>query len=209
MKKLFFLLTLFAFLMLAVGCNVYKLKCETFNNQAAPVDSVNSRNFILKNDGTKVYGDKITYQYGVILKQKITIDNQTFNTPEVRGYQAKGVYYGRIGGKFAKRIIHGKLNVYVEESISNKYMATKNFTATYVECFHYVQKGEIGELVKITTQKDILQFVGDCRKAVEKINLSPAKIRKAIEKDDNYLNKIFEDYNANDCGMVSPDPVKN
>lgn len=195
--------------MLAVSCNVYKINCGTFNNQATKEDSENSRNFILKNDGTKVYGDKITYQYGLILKEEITIDKQKFNSAEVRGYQAKGVYYGRIGGKFAKRIIHGKLNVYVEELMSMKFNATKNITTPYIQCLHYVQKGEIGELVEITTQKNIMQFVADCQKAVETISLSPAKIRKAIKKDYNYLNNIFENYNANDCGMVSHDPVKN
>jgi hypothetical protein len=209
MKKLLFLLNLLAFLMLAVSCNVYKLHCGAFNTNVSLEDSENGKNFILKNDGTKVYGDKINYQYGLILKEEITIDRQIFKSREVRGYQAKGVYYVRIGGKFIKRVIHGKLNVYVEELMSMKFNATKNITLPYIQCLHYVQKGEIGELVMITSQKDIMQFVGDCQKAVEMINLSPAKIRKAIKKDYNYLNKIFESYNANDCGIVSHDPVKN
>jgi hypothetical protein len=208
MKKLIFLLTLLVFLMLTISCNVYKFHCGSFNAEDLKEEIENSRNFILKNDGTKVYGDKITYKYGLLLKKEITIDKQIFNSAEVRGYQAKGVYYGRIGGKFVKRIIHGKLNVYVEESMSNKYYAEK-FTTSYIQCLHYVQKGETGDLVMITSQKDIMQFVGDCQKAVEMTNLNAGKIRKAIKKDYNYLNKIFENYNANDCDMVSHDPVKN
>jgi hypothetical protein len=208
MKKILFLLTLLVFLMFAISCNVYKFRCGSFNTEDLKDESENSSNFILKNDGTKVYGDKITYQYGVLLKKEITIDEQKFSSAEVRGYHAKGVYYGRIGGKFVKRIIHGKLNVYVEELMTNKYYAEK-FTTSNSQCSHYVQKGETGNLVMITSQKDIMQFVGDCQKAVEMINLSAGKIRKAIKQDDNYLNKIFENYNAKDCGMVSHDPVKN
>lgn len=135
--------------MLTISCNVYKFRCGSFNTEDLKDESGNSRNFILKNDGTKVYGDKITYQYGALLKKEITIDKQTFNSAEVRGYQAKGVYYGRVGGRFVKRIVHGKLNVYAEELMSNKYYAEK-FTTSTSQCLHYVQKGETGDLVKIT-----------------------------------------------------------
>jgi hypothetical protein len=47
-------------------------------------------------------------------------------------------------------------------------------------------------------QKDIVKAVADCPLAVEMADLKGSKIRKAIRKNPQYLNSIFETYN-NDC----------
>jgi hypothetical protein len=56
-------------------------------------------------------------------------------------------------------------------------------------------------MIAFGDQNSIKKLVRDCPLSVEMIDLSNSKIRKAVKKDRNYLNNIFEVYN-NDCKPV-------
>jgi hypothetical protein len=162
------------------------------------------------NDGTKIYGEKIIWKTGIFVKDQIKIDDQKFKIPEVRGYQTGGVYYARLRNDFIKRIVHGKINVYVQFSeVTTTSTDHSGFTHTshYTRTDQFAQKGEDGPMIQIASQEDIKKWVSDCPLSVEMCEKSNRQMRKAIKQNRNYLNEIFEIYN-NDCKPVERAHVK-
>ncbi len=105
---------LLIFTVFALASRVNKIHYGAFNYSNPVEDPAETRNYLLMDDGTKIYGDKISWKSGLIFKDQIKIDDQKYKIKEVRGYQQKGVFYGRLKSTYIKRIVHGKINVYVE-----------------------------------------------------------------------------------------------
>jgi len=182
----FVALIIFLFIGIAsIGIN--KLRCDGFDTMATRKEA-NKGNYIVKNDGTRIYGNKISWSYGVLSSHNITIDNEKYKITEIKGYRLDGVYFGRYHAGYVKRIIEGKLNVYYQMEITDK----------TTHCYYYAQRGEDGEFTQIASLDDIKQLVKDCPKSYEIINKSNKQIRKSIQSDPFYLSEIFEAYN-NDC----------
>ncbi|MHA4811322.1 hypothetical protein ACX0G9_24690 [Flavitalea flava] len=192
-------LVVFAFFALSSAVN--KIHYGAFNYSNKVEDPSDKRNYLIMNDGTKIYGEKIGWQSGILLKDQIKIDDQKFRITEVRGYQKNGTFYGRLKNSYIKRIVHGKINVYVDfTDVTTTTTDHGGFTHTrsYTRTDQYSQKGEIGPLTPLPGQDAIKKLVSDCPLSVEMCNKSNAQLRKAIRKNGNYLNNIFDVYN-NDC----------
>ena len=189
----------FATLIIFQSCAINKLYCGAFNTMAKAGDTTDNANYIIKEDGTKIYGKEIYYQYGLALRELVIIDGQRFKTSEVRAYQQDGDYYIRTGNRFSKRFVSGKLNVYLRDYTVYKLDSRTGVGHHEGRCAHYVQEGDSGKLVLITSWKQIKPFVADCPKSLKVISQKPSKIRKAIRKDPDYLNRVFENYNAGNC----------
>jgi hypothetical protein len=71
-------------------------------------------------------------------------------------------------------------------------------TRSYTRTDQYGQRGDLGKMEGLAGQKDIKEMVKDCPLAYQMADLSDSKLRKAIKKNKNYLNSIFDVYN-NDC----------
>jgi hypothetical protein len=192
-------LALIIFSVFALASRVNKIHYGAFNYSNSVEDPAETQNYLLKDDGTKVYGDKISWKSGLIFKDQIKIDDQKFKIKEVRGYLQKGVFYGRLRSTYIKRIVHGKINVYVEfTDVTTTSTDHSGFTHTssYVRTDQYSQQGDTGPMVTMASQSDIEQLVSSCPLAVELAHKSNHQIRKAIRKDRNYLNEIFDVYNS-------------
>ena len=189
------------FMVIAAASSVKKIHCGAFSYNNTGEDRNEARDYVEKNDGTRIYGKSISWKTGLIVKDQIKIDDQKFRIKETRGYFSHGHYFGRAGSTYAERIVHGKLNVYYTEdmvtSTSTSSTGAMRMTTRNV-CIHYVQIGDDGELTPIAGQKDIKRYVQSCPKAVEMIDKSNSRIRKAIRRNRNYLNEIFIIYN-NGC----------
>lgn len=195
------LITVIIFLTLAVGSAVNRIHFGAFNTGNATVKGEDSRNYLLKNDGTKIYGEKVTWKSGIILKDQISIDDQTFKISEIKGYKSSNIYYGRLRNEYIKRIIQGKLNVYIRYSEVTSTSTDRNGSMrvrTYTRTDHYAQKGTDEEMINIPDQYVIAKLVKDCPLAYNMINISDSKIRAELKKNGNFLNRIFEIYN-NGC----------
>lgn len=195
------LITVIIFLTLAVGSAVNRIHFGAFNTGNATVKGEDSRNYLLKNDGTKIYGEKVTWKSGIILKDQISIDDQTFKISEIKGYKSSNIYYGRLRNEYIKRIIQGKLNVYIRYSEVTSTSTDRNGSMrvrTYTRTDHFAQKGTDGEMINIPDQHVIAKLVKDCPLAYNMINISDSKIRAELKKNGNFLNRIFDIYN-NGC----------
>jgi len=196
-KQLLSIATICFFIFLALASN--KIHYGAFNYSNQVEDKKDKRNYIEKEDGTRVYGEKITWKSGLLAKDQIQIDQEKFRIADVRGYRQGQTYYGRLNNEYIKRIVHGKINVYVkfstvtETSFTNGRTSTKSYTRTD----HYAQRGDDGPMINIAGQKDIKKMVSDCPLAVQMADLSNRKMRKQIKRNRNYLNDIFETYNNN------------
>ncbi len=195
-KQILSCLTLGIFLLLAVGSAVNKM--SNFSFGPTPREEDVSEFYVELMNGTKIDADEMKINSGLFSKKEFKVDGETYPIKEVRGYMSKGIYYGRIGNTFVKRIVHGKINVYEHVYIrSNLNPQTGATSAMYVTLYYY-QNGDSGHLIAMGGQKDIMKAVAGCPLAVEMADLKGSKIRKAIRKNPQYLNSIFETYN-NDC----------
>ena len=190
------------FFLLASASTVNKLHQGSFNRSEMVEDKSETRNFLVMNDGTRIYGNKINWSGGIIVNHVIKIDDQKFKSAEVRGYQYKQAYYGRLGSFYMQRIVHGKINVYIREENSWETTAGAPGGRNVVHTFYYSQQGENGTMNQIANQSDMKKALSDCPLAVSMVDISSSKIRKSLRKNRNYLNEAFEIYN-NDCQPLS------
>lgn len=196
-------LTVCFFVIIALASKVNKMRYGAFNYYSAKEER-NEGNYLVRNDGTKIYGKEIEWRSGLLKKERIEIDRQEYRISEIRGYFDGAAFYHRKGNEYIKRIVHGKLNVYVD---FNQVTTTETSaggsmrTRTYTQTDHYGQRGEDGELIPLAGQKDIRRMVEDCPLSVEMISISNSRMRKALRKNRTYLNDVFEVYN-NGCKPV-------
>jgi hypothetical protein len=201
-KNFLSIISVIVFLLIAAGsAKVNKLHCGSFSYQSTGEDKEGFKEYLLLNDDTKIYGQKISWKSGLLVKDQIRIDDNKYPIHDVRGYFSNGTYYTRHGNEYMQRIVHGKLNVYYYETTVTTTSTDMNGhmrTTTRPYCTHYVQVGDNGALTAIANQSDIKKFVKDCPKAMAMIDKKDKEIRRAIRKDRFYLNQIFVTYN-NDC----------
>jgi hypothetical protein len=203
-KQLLSFGVLIVFVLLAWGSAVNKIHYGAFNYNNKVEDKVEKRNYLVKNDGTKIYGEKISWKSGLLAKDQIQVDDQKFRITEIRGYRQGETYFDRLGNEYIKRIVRGKVNVYVKfTEVASTTTDRNGFTRTryHTRTDQYAQRGEDGPMKAFGGQDDIKEIVSDCPLSVQMIDMSNSKIRKAIKKDPNYLNSVFETYN-NDCKPV-------
>ncbi len=196
--------TLVVFALFALSSKVNKIHYGAFNYSNRVEDPSDLKNFLLMNDGTKIHGDRVSWKSGILVKDQIRIDDQKFKITEVKGYQSGGVFYGRLKNDYIKRIVRGSINVYVQFSqVTTTETDHSGFTHTYTytRTDQYGQKGDDGPMIPLGGQDDIKKMVADCPAAFEMADKSNKQIRKAIRKDPNYLNSIFDVYN-NGCKPV-------
>jgi hypothetical protein len=200
-KNLLSLCCVSFFILLALASTTNKISYGAFNYGNRVEDMSEKSNYLEKNDGSRVYGEKIKWKSGLLVKDQIQIDGEKFPITEIRGYRQDDSYFGRYKNEYVHRIVHGKINVYVLISQVTTTSTDHNgftHTSSRTVATHYSQRGEDGPMVVFTGKDDIKELVRGCPLAVEMASITNKQLRKAIRKDRNYLNSIFEVYN-NDC----------
>jgi len=194
--------TVALFILLALGSKVNRIHYGAFQYSSSKENREEDGHYLVKNDGEKIHGEKISWKSGLLAKDQIKVDDQKFKITEVKGYRSGNTYYIRKGNEYIKRIVHGpRINLYVEfTEVTTTSTSNTGFTRTrtYTRTDHYAQKGEDGPLLPCAGQSDFKKLMEDCPLAVEMANLSNKQMRKAIKKNPHYLNSIFEVYN-NGC----------
>jgi hypothetical protein len=206
-KHILSLCCLSVFIFLALASRVNKLHYGAFYYGNRVEDPADTRNYIQMNDGKKIYGEKISWKAGLLVKDQIKIDDDKYKILDVRGYQDKQIYYGRLKKEYIQRIVHGKINVYVQFTQVTQTSTDHggfSHTSTYTRTDHYAQRGETGPMVGFASQKDMKELVAGCPLAEEMCDKSNHQIRKAIRNNHTYLNDIFETYN-NGCKPLTKD----
>lgn len=139
--------------------------------------------FIIKTDGTKLTGNKVEMP----LFGKIRIDDQQCPNSEIKAYQSDNVYYLKHKGKYLLRILHGKLNLYLDENSS------------WEKRLFYTQIGEDGELKRISTWPQLLELISDCPKIHKKLDRPYVELKKIIRDNVFYVSQVLMEYNET-CG---------
>jgi hypothetical protein len=203
-KHLLSFIVVVVFFLFAVGSKVSTLPATSFyqNNKVETPEEKDV--YLEQNDGTKIYGKKVEYTNGLLLKKQIKIDKQPFKIAEIRGYRMGDFYYGRRGNEYIKRIVHGKINVYIELTFETNTSTDSHgaiHSHSYTKTEHYYQEGETGELKALASMADIKRVVSACPLAVQMLDISSSQLRKLTKKNASYLNSVFETYN-NDCKFL-------
>ena len=197
----FFILILF-FTLAVSSSQINKLHYGSFVYNNNIEGDEYGKSYLVDNQGTKIYGREVNWKSGLLTKNQIRIDDEKYKIAEIRGYMDHGVFYGRLKNEYIKRIVHGKLNVYVAFTLvtSTDYDSRSHFTSTHsrTRTDYYAQRGENGPLIAFGGQASIKEIVKDCPLSVEMIDKSNGQLRRAIRKNPNYLNNVFDVYN-NGC----------
>jgi hypothetical protein len=146
-------------------------------------------NYYMKNDGTLVTYNKMEgYVTGLLTHPHITFDGIKYPIKEIKGFASKGIFYGRYGSDYTKRIVHGKkINIYYTTVETQKSLLS----------VYLIQQGSLGEIIHITDIEQIKTSIADCPIAFGMMNKTPAELSK-LTKESQYLNKVIRIYN-NDC----------
>lgn len=183
------------------SCATNSAFTDYFNDKASTGDNGAKENYLVKNDGTKIYGNKVNWQGGLLLKKSISIDGQSYPISEIRAYKTGKEFYGRLNGTYVKRIVQGKINVYVTGYTQVETSSATGIQRQVTHTAHYYQKGDYAPLVLLTSNADYKKVLADCPLALSMVSKSTAEMRKAIRNNINYLNEAFGIYN-NECKTV-------
>jgi hypothetical protein len=194
----FFVITVFALLAVASAAKK-KLVSNSIAHTSSKETVAENGNYVIKNDGTRLDGADIKWSFNSLGHSWVKVDGQKFDSEEIRGIRTGSVYYGRVPGGFAQRIIHGKVNVYL-----NKFRGTRTqgvggrSSYEYETIYYYCQVGEEKKAEMLKSYDHIKEFISDCPLALSMLQMGKKEIKQAIKADGTYLNKVFETYN-NDC----------
>src|ERR1700683_3174307 len=194
-------LTLILFLPTAVSCRVNHFNMGSFDLRVTVEKPADSANYVVKNDGSTVYGQKIY----LTSQSTVLLDSQRYKASQAKAFRGGPFYYARVHGEFARRIVHGKLNVYVQYRTvgGTQYYAPvgghgqtgQPFQAPpSLEEYHYLQSGDDGPLMPLAGKNYITMAVQSCPLALSMADISSHPLTKAIRNDPYYLNQIFETY---------------
>ena len=197
---------LILFFVLAVSCSTNKINYGSFDYYNK-VEDDNTTTYIIKNDGTKVYGNNISI-VNFDINHQVSLDGIKYPLFEVKAYKNKGTYYIRLDNRYIKRIVHGKINVYVhfdeEYGHAGYYGLTVKTHYSYSK--HYAQRGENGPLILLANREVLVDLVKDCPLSISMIGSEGyGQLRKGNKDDPDYLNHIFNVYNN---GCKEDVPVK-
>ena len=207
-KNLLSIAAVILFMFLAMATGNYHPNAIWIKNLIE--DNTDKNNYIIKNDGTKIYGKEILDRT-FFSTRKLKIDDQKFSKSDIKGYVQNGSYFTRLdknskkyadSDNYAKRVIHGKLNVYVL-TFDIEIRDDNNRSHTRTGHALYLQKGDDGAIIATPNSIDAKKFIRDCPLSSKMLNMSESKILQEIGKDPDYLIKVFEIYN-NNCQKVEP-----
>lgn len=209
-QKLLVSLTIIFFLLQLVSYAGEKLSLPIYNQldrhniSDTPIINYDTitQNYLLKNDGSIVYFKKFKWKAGALQKHEIIIDGEDYDTKDVRGYQYKGIYFGRMSRYFIKRIIHGKVNVYIYAESDTHVSSATGMSYGYNYSEYYIQVGEFTDMKKITKTKELAEALSDCPLAAAYAESDYPTLKKALKEDPDYFNSIFQIYN-NGCKRLS------
>src|SRR5689334_4271690 len=104
-KNLLSALTLILFIFIATASTVNKIHFGAFNYNKNYEEKI-SGSYLVKNDGTRIYGKEVRWKSGLLVKDRIEQDGEAFKISDIIGYYQDGKYYGRLGNEYIKRIVH-------------------------------------------------------------------------------------------------------
>lgn len=199
-RQFFSFLTIVVFMLMAIASKVGDVQKSMFS-YGTHEETVGKGNYIEKNDGTKIYGNNISWKSGAAVKDVITLDDTKYKIEDIKGFLRGGDYMIRFGNEYIQRVVRGKINVYaqIEEVVvisNNGRGGTTTNHATKTN--YYYQMGDDGELKKFDGKNDIARIVHDCPTALAMADISNKQFEKEIENDPSYANRIFDIYN-NGC----------
>ena len=198
-KNLLSVLVVSTFLFLALASSPTKyMSPDTFSKQYIKVEDEDNRNYLQKNDGTKIYGNEIKWQSGSFVKDLIIMDGEKYQIADIRGYKKNNSYYGRLTRSYMKRLVAGAVNIYEYFYYFSPDPTRPTITTFNVK--YFMQKGDSGEMKYMSSFNDLRDFLADCPAATAKLNGSAKEIRRLIASDPLYLNNIVKLYNTRCAG---------
>ncbi len=166
----------------------------------------NSDVFVIKKNGEKIIGNKMTFSpssvWKVVQKENwIAVDDQRINREEIAAYQSSteyNEYYQnkRLPEYTVSRVRHGKISLYYAAWTDKSGSGTNQTGGSYNLYYFKKENGKIEEL----SFDSFYKAIHDNNKAVQKLNASFPKAHLPYHKDDikilQKLISVVEIYNS-------------
>lgn len=165
-------------LVFASACKINRLEHRVNENIPAPKLAEDAL-FLLLQDDTKVYGEKLK----IVPPTYVKLDGKRYERRELKAFEAEGYWYIVDKSYYLKRLIHGKANFYVS-------INTNAFSA------YFIQLGDDGEIILLTEPKNIAAVLHDCPKVFELLNISNSEFQRKYQENNNYITDAINYYNT-------------
>jgi hypothetical protein len=114
----------------SAGVLPFFVNFNVYNSESYIESSEDNRNYLLKNDGTKIYGEKVIWEDYYIDKTEIFLDNKAYPVSEILAFRkSPEKFYWKEGGNYYKKILDGKISIYFG-MVNQSYTTATNTTST-------------------------------------------------------------------------------
>lgn len=207
-KNLLTFLSIIFFIVLALASHPLKnipSSVNAFAMKEVIDDQKDTGNYMIKFDGTKIYGKELSLPYGFGRIKGAYVDGISLNPNDIKGYRQDGIYYGRNGLDFIPRILYGKISIYKGKktggSKSSEVIPGPKTTTYYNYDAFYAEKNNDGRLIWIYNIIQVRELVKDCPKALEMVKVAKNNHWEIMKENPGYIIKILSVYN-NNCNDV-------
>ena len=102
------------------------------------------RYFVIKTDGTKIVGKKLSMPSGFHLtKEWVELDGQKYRSDSLQNYQDAHAFYAKFGGTWVRQLKRGKINLFYYETATPMMKMNPTAPTQYEYHQHFVfQKGD-------------------------------------------------------------------
>src|ERR1700735_4935784 len=138
MNRLTSLLVL-ALILPIVSCVMSK----TYTDEEKKMRMEPDQYFVIKTNGEKVTGKKISLSGGLSFSGWVKLDGQKYQFDDLLNVQDRHAYYAKFNNLWVKQLKRGKINLYYFETSSPMMGSTPSAPTRYVYTQHFVfQKGD-------------------------------------------------------------------
>jgi hypothetical protein len=171
-----------------MGCSTQKVTISPLHDFIGTYENVEREHgyapFVELRSGEKVYGKKLSFGAEVLGKRRNTIklDKIVYEHREVKSAFDGYCFYRPTEEGFAKRIIKGKLNIYL---------------LYYSQNFYFIQRGDEEKLLSLNRVGQLREYLEDCPLALEIFDEGNANILQSKRQNNHFMSTAIYRFNNN------------
>jgi hypothetical protein len=172
-----------------VSCVTAKTYTDEEKKMRIPTDQV----FVIKTDGTKIVGKKLSMPSGFHLAQEwVDLDRQKYRFDSLQNYQDRHAFFAKFGNRWVRQLKRGKISLFWYETATQTMRTSPSAPTQYEYHQHFVfQKGD-GQLQELSKEA-ISELLSDNREAQAKFDAQFKPGQKFLPKQlDNHPKVLFE-----------------
>jgi len=171
---------------------------KTYTDEEKKMRMEPDQYFVIKTNGEKVAGKKISVPNGAGFSSRVKLDGQKYELDQLLNVQDRHAYYAKFNNLWVKQLKRGKINLYYFETSTSVMGSTPSAPTRYEYTQHFVfQKGD-GPMQELS-KGAISEMLSDNREAQAKFDAQfhPGQkfLPKQLDKHPKVLFEVIDMYN--------------